>query len=100
MWIQVVSYVDVHQWHSNTLSETEQDKLFNNKLEPAFKDNPEVGTVGIYNKYTRLTFVCYLREKVANCPDEIDELLLTSQLIKIKDKDNEKWMRKLMRKLK
>ena len=40
-------------------------------------DNPEVGTVGIYNKYTRLTFVCYLREKIANCPDDIDERFLT-----------------------
>ena len=68
--------MDVHQWHSNTpIYETPEDKLFNEKLEPAFKDNPEVGTVGIYNKYTRLTFVCYLREKIAQCPDEIDERL-------------------------
>ena len=46
-----------------------------------------VGTVGIYNKYTRLTFVCYLREKIAKCPDEIDERFLTkSGHAKIKDK--------------
>ena len=55
----------------------DEDKKYNDTLEPAFKDNPEVGTVGIYNKYTRLTFVCYLREKIANCPDEIDERFLT-----------------------
>ena len=66
--------MDVHQWHSNTpIYETEEDKKFNANLEPAFKDNPEVGTVGIYEKYTRLTFVCYLREKIVNCPDEIPE---------------------------
>jgi hypothetical protein len=84
--------MDVHQWHSNTaIYETEQDRLFNEQLEPAFKDNPQVGTVGIYNKYTRLTFVCYLREKIAKCPDEIDERFLTkSGHAKIKDKVVEK----------
>ena len=69
--------MDVHQWHSNTpIYETKEDKLMNDTLEPAFKDNPEVGTVGIYEKYTRLTFVCYLREKIATCPDHIDERFL------------------------
>ena len=69
--------MDVHQWHSNTpIYETEEDKAYNETLEPAFKDNPEVGTVGIYEKYTRLTFVCYLREKIVNCPDEIPEEFL------------------------
>ena len=69
--------MDVHQWHSNTpIYETLEDKQFNEKLEPVFNDNPEVGTVGIYEKYTRLTFVCYLREKLANCPDEIPQEFL------------------------
>ena len=69
--------MDVHQWHSNTpIYETEEDKAFNATLETAFKDNPEVGTVGIYEKYTRLTFVCYLREKIVNCPDDIPEEFL------------------------
>ena len=63
----------VHQWHTNTpIYETDEDKEFNDAMEPAFKDNPEVGTVGIYNKYTRLTFVCYLREKISQCPDKQD----------------------------
>ena len=65
--------MDVHEWHTNTpIYETEEDKVFNEALEPAYKDNPEVGTVGIYNKYTRLTFVCYLREKISQCPHEKD----------------------------
>ena len=60
-------------WHTNTpIVETEEDKAFNETLEPAFNDNPEVGTVGIYEKYTRLTFVCYLREKISKCPDHKD----------------------------
>ena len=66
--------MDVHQWHSNTaIYETKEDKEFNEQMEPAFKDNPQVGTVGIYEKYTRLTFVCYLREKIVKCADEIPE---------------------------
>jgi len=72
--------MDVHQWHCNTpMYETEEDKKINESLEPAFKDNPEVGTVGIYEKYTRISFVCYLREKIATCPskDQIDPQYLT-----------------------
>ena len=69
--------MDVHQWHSNSpIYETEEDKQFNETLDEAFKDNPDVGTVGIYEKYTRLTFVCYLREKIVKCPDEIPEEFL------------------------
>ena len=65
--------MDVHEWHTNTpIYETEEDKAFNETLEDVFKDNPDVGTVGIYNKYTRLTFVCYLREKISQCPDHKD----------------------------
>ena len=70
--------MDVHQWHCNTpMYETEEDKIFNESLEPVFKDNPEVGTEGIYEKYTRISFVCYLREKIATCPDKIDSRFLT-----------------------
>ena len=64
---------DVHQWHSNTpITESEEDKEFNKSLPKVYKDNPAVGTVGIYELYTRLSFVCYLREKILNCPDAID----------------------------
>jgi hypothetical protein len=66
--------MDVHQWHSNTpIYETKEDLQFNNKLDWAFKDNPEVGTIGLDKKYTRLTFVCYLREKIIDCPDTVPE---------------------------
>jgi len=70
--------MDVHQWHCNTpMYETEEDKKANELLEPAFKDNPKVGTVGIYEKYARISFVCYLREKIATCPDIVDPRFLT-----------------------
>jgi len=65
--------MDVHEWHTNTpIYETEEDKAFNATLDDVFKDNPNVGTVGIYERYTRLTFVCYLREKISKCPDHKD----------------------------
>ena len=63
--------MDVHQWHSNTeLYETESDKLFNSTLKSEFNDNSEIGTAGIYEKYTRLSFVCYLREKIIKCDND------------------------------
>ena len=69
--------MDVHHWHSNTpIYETKEDLKYNQSLEKVFNDNPEVGTVGLEKLYTRLTFVCYLREKISNCPDEIDPQFL------------------------
>jgi len=69
--------MDVHQWHSNTpIYETKEDKKYNDKLEKVFNDNPEVGTVGLDKNYTRLTFVCYLREKILDCPNTIDKRYL------------------------
>ena len=63
--------MDVHQWHSNTeIIETPEDKQFNETIGIDYKDNPDVGTEGIYTKYTRLSFVCYLREKIINCDND------------------------------
>ena len=70
--------MDVHQWHSNTeMYETDEDKKYNLSIPKAYKDNIEVGTIGIDKLYTRLTFVCYLRENLINCPDNIDPRFLT-----------------------
>lgn len=70
--------MDVHQWHCNSkIYETDKDKIYNESLPKVFNDNPEVGTVGLDKKFTRLTFVCYLREKITNCPNKIDKRFLT-----------------------
>ena len=70
--------MDVHQWHANTpMYETPEDKARNSEIVSDFKDNPAVGTAGLYQSYTRVSFVCYLREKIASCPDEIDPRYLT-----------------------
>ena len=71
--------MDVHQWHSNTpIYETEEDIQYNKSIDKVYNDNPEVGTVGLDKLYTRLTFVCYLRENILKCDDNIDPQFLTS----------------------
>ena len=56
-----------------------EDKKYNETLEKDYHDNSDVGTEGLYKNYTRLSFVCYLREKIAKCPnkDKINHQYLT-----------------------
>ena len=84
--------MDVHEWHCNDdLYETKEDKKYNKTLPKVFKDNPEVGTAGLDKNFTRLSFVCYLREKIVNCPNSIDKRYLTrSSSKKIKDSKDSK----------
>ena len=60
---------DVHQWHANTeLYETEEDRKYNDENpQQTFKDNLEVGILGLNNRFSRLSFVCYLREDIIKC---------------------------------
>jgi hypothetical protein len=60
---------DVHQYHCNTELWTtpEQDK-HNQDSCPSFQHvNKEVGTIGSEYDFSRISFVCYLREKIINC---------------------------------
>jgi hypothetical protein len=64
---------DVHQVHGNTpIFETPEDKIYNSLLPDIFNDNPAVGCAGLQGeKYSRLTFVCYLRTNILiKCPKE------------------------------
>lgn len=60
---------DVHQYHANTELWTtpEQDEYNKNNCESFSHVNKEVGTLGSEKDYSRLSFVCYLREKMINC---------------------------------
>ena len=60
---------DVHQYHANTeLYETEEDKKYNDENpQQTYKDNLGVGVLGLNNRFTRISFVCYLREDIINC---------------------------------
>lgn len=60
--------MDVHEWHCNTqLIESKEDAAYNKKLPKIHKDDPETGTQGAEELYTRISFVCYLREKLRKC---------------------------------
>lgn len=60
--------MDVHEWHCNTeLYETPEDAAFNKTLPKIHHDSEETGTLGGNKPYTRISFVCYLREKIPGC---------------------------------
>jgi hypothetical protein len=60
--------MDVHEWHCNTeLYETAADKKANASLPRIHKDDLETGTQGAERPFTRVSFVCYLREKLRQC---------------------------------
>ena len=60
--------MDVHQWHCNTeLYETEEDKKVNKDLPRIHKDKVETGTLCAEKPFSRVSFVCYLREKLREC---------------------------------
>jgi hypothetical protein len=62
--------MDVHEWHCNTeLYETEEDKKANKDLPRIHKDDLETGTLGSEKIFSRVSFVCYLREKLRKCND-------------------------------
>lgn len=60
--------MDVHEWHCNTeLHETAADKAFNKALPKIHHDDVSTGTLGGDKPFTRISFVCYLREKLRKC---------------------------------
>lgn len=60
--------MDVHEIHGNTaLYETKEDKEFNKTLPPVYNHSGDTGTMGSEFPFTRISFVCYLREKLHDC---------------------------------
>ena len=60
--------MDVHEWHANAaMVETASDKAFNEKLPKIATRNPKTGVVGSNLPYQRISFVCYVREKIMDC---------------------------------
>ena len=60
--------MDVHEWHCNTeLVETQAQKEYNKKIPTIYSNNSSTGTLGSEKPFTRISFVCYLREKLVNC---------------------------------
>jgi hypothetical protein len=60
--------MDVHEWHANAeMTETAADKEFNKQLPTIATRDPKTGVVGSNLPYQRISFVCYVREKIVNC---------------------------------
>jgi hypothetical protein len=60
--------MDVHEWHCNTeMTETKEQKEYNKKIPQIFSNSETTGTLGQEKLFTRISFVCYLREKLINC---------------------------------
>jgi type II secretory pathway pseudopilin PulG len=59
---------NVHQYHANTeFYTTPEQDLCNKYKGKTIKENKRVGTAGINYDFTRISFVCYLREKMIKC---------------------------------
>jgi len=63
-----VLVADVHQYHSNSeIWTTDSDDVYNESLPERFKIDTQVGTLGLDKKYSRISFVCYLRDNLKYC---------------------------------
>ncbi len=62
--------MDVHEWHCNTeMTESKEDAEKNKKLKRIHFDDITTGTLGSEKRFTRISFVCYLREKLVDCKE-------------------------------
>lgn len=60
--------MDVHEWHSNApIHETKEDAEFNKSIPDIRTRDAATGVVGSQERYQRISFVCYFREKLEDC---------------------------------
>jgi hypothetical protein len=60
--------MDVHEWHCNAgIHETAEDKAYNESLPDIRTREATTGVVGSQERYQRISFVCYFREKLEEC---------------------------------
>ena len=63
--------MDVHEWHTNApIHETKEDAAYNKTLPDIRTREATTGVAGSQEKYQRLSFVCYFREKIAHCVEK------------------------------
>ena len=63
--------MDVHEWHVNApIHETTEDADYNKTLPDIRTRDPSTGVIGSQERYQRLSFVCYFREKIADCKEK------------------------------
>ena len=60
--------MDVHEWHTNApIVETAEDAAYNKTLPDIRTRDAETGVIGSQERYQRISFVCYFREKLEDC---------------------------------
>jgi hypothetical protein len=60
--------MDVHEWHCNApLKETAEDKKYNESLPDIRTRDAKTGVIGSQERFQRISFVCYFREKLEDC---------------------------------
>jgi hypothetical protein len=60
--------MDVHEWHCNTeMVETAAQAKANKALPRVHFEDAATGTLGGNKNFTRISFVCYLRERLRKC---------------------------------
>jgi hypothetical protein len=60
--------MDVHEWHCNTeMTESNEQKEYNKQIPQIYSNSSTTGTLGQEKPFTRISFVCYLREKLIHC---------------------------------
>jgi len=63
--------MDVHQWHCNSgIHETAADAAFNKSLPDIRTRDSTTGVIGSQERFQRISFVCYFREKIAECSEK------------------------------
>lgn len=63
--------MDVHEWHCNApIVETAADRAHNESLPDIRTRDPTTGVVGSQERYQRISFVCYFREKLEECVEK------------------------------
>ena len=84
--------MDVHEFHCNTeMTETAEQKKYNNALPRIHFDERSTGTLGGDKNFTRISFVCYLREKLMDCKPSESKKYYTRIKFDVNKGDLKKW---------
>ncbi len=63
--------MDVHEWHCNApIHETKEDAAFNQSIPDIRTRDAATGVVGSQERFQRISFVCYFREKLEECVEK------------------------------
>jgi len=63
--------MDVREFHcNNAIHETKEDAAYNKTLPDIRTRDPSTGVIGSQERYQRISFVCYFREKLLDCKEK------------------------------